>query len=385
MPIKPGKQRGTWRVWVQLPNRKQRERKVVGPYTKAQEVEAALVLERDRLVKAAPGSILTVASFSDFCVTRYAPHARRELKESTWKQVRTYQVQTLIKTVIDATTGLRFGDVLLPELGPSHVASYRDARLRDTWRGKPLRRSAINNELRVLSAILNYARSPECSGEIAPPPVFKIVKLTTRGDKRRVRAWTPDEVARLFATAHRDDPDLVPMLAFLFNSGCRKGEAIACEWSWIDMPKGMIEGMIRIPSNEVWQPKSDMPRDIPISDALRAVLESRRGLPSRQSRYVFTTIHGGRFLRWPKDRWTDVRKAAGVPGTIHWTRHTFASYFLAATKDMHLLAQVLGHSHERVSALYSHMLPGYLAGARNAVNIVPVVAVPEDGAARARA
>jgi len=35
------------------------------------------------------------------------------------------------------------------------------------------------------------------------------------------------------------------------------------------------------------------------------------------------------------------------------------------------LAQVLGHSDQRVTELYAHLLPGHLARARNAVNLGP--------------
>jgi hypothetical protein len=40
---------------------------------------------------------------------------------------------------------------------------------------------------------------------------------------------------------------------------------------------------------------------------------------------------------------------------------------------MFLLAQVLGHSHQRVTALYSHLLPGHLLRARDAVNMAPAL------------
>jgi hypothetical protein len=38
---------------------------------------------------------------------------------------------------------------------------------------------------------------------------------------------------------------------------------------------------------------------------------------------------------------------------------------------MFLLAKILGHSHSRVTEIYSHLLPDHLARARNAVDIAP--------------
>jgi hypothetical protein len=34
---------------------------------------------------------------------------------------------------------------------------------------------------------------------------------------------------------------------------------------------------------------------------------------------------------------------------------------------------LLGHSHQRVTELYAHLLPGHLARARNAVNLSPTL------------
>ncbi len=54
-------------------------------------------------------------------------------------------------------------------------------------------------------------------------------------------------------------------------------------------------------------------------------------------------------------------------------RHTFASHFLQKVPDLFLLAQVLGHSHQRLTELYAHLLPDHLARARNAVNLGPTL------------
>jgi integrase len=112
-----------------------------------------------------------------------------------------------------------------------------------------------------------------------------------------------------------------------------------------------------------------MPREIPISDALRAALAG----PRRHDQWLFPTRHGGRYKEFPKDVYNRIRKAAGLVGGPHTTRHTFASHFLQAVPDMFLLAQVLGHSHQRVTELYSHLLPEHLSRARNAVNIGPAI------------
>jgi integrase len=158
-------------------------------------------------------------------------------------------------------------------------------------------------------------------------------------------------------------PELLPVLVFLVNTGCRKGEAIACEWSWIDTAASMV----RIPVCDVWQPKSGKPREIPMSNSLKAILAG----PRRHERWAFPTRFGGRYAEFPKDRFDLVRKAAKVTGGPHTARHTYASLFLQAVPDMFLLAKILGHSQVRITELYSHLLPDHLARGRNAVDVGP--------------
>jgi len=42
--------------------------------------------------------------------------------------------------------------------------------------------------------------------------------------------------------------------------------------------------------------------------------------------------------------------------TFHTLRHTFATHFLAATKNIHLLADILGHSTVVITQIYSHVI-----------------------------
>jgi site-specific recombinase XerD len=61
-------------------------------------------------------------------------------------------------------------------------------------------------------------------------------------------------------------------------------------------------------------------------------------------------------------------KIPAIKGGPHRARHTFASHFLTAKPDLFLLGKLLGHSHTRVTELYSHLIPEHLAEARNVVS-----------------
>jgi integrase len=340
MPIYPkNRKKETLRrrvtVWA---HGRQHEEIVHGTWSEADEHERRMRAElgaRGRLKeRIAP-------RFSDFCRETYAPFAVTHLGMATWRKVRRYQVATLAEF---------FGGYRLTEMTNEIVDDYKRARLRE------VRPSSVNNELRVFKTMLKWAADERD----LPVPTLKIRRLKVPAP--RVKVWSSADVGKLFASAASLDPELVPMLEFLLNTGCRKGEAIAAEWVWMDSGGRTLS----IPSTEFWRPKNGLPREVPIGDALLATL---RGLARRSDRWLFPNAHGERFAEFPNKRFAAVVKAAKLRGSPHTCRHTFASHFLAVVPDLHQLAEILGHSQTRVTELYTHLLPGHLDRARNAVNL----------------
>jgi integrase len=330
-----GRKPGTRRIVLWVEGRS-REWVIQGTKADGEQFAAKKRLE----LEAAKQSQRSDPTFSEFCAAEYRPHAETHLKESTWKKVRIYQLATLIEF---------FGRTRLSKFSAAESERYKRNRLQDV---KP---SAVNNELRVLGTVLRFAGS---LGYVVGQ--FKTKRVPERG-KGRVAVWSTEQLQALFAAAQQEYPPLFALFLFLANTGCRKGEAIAAKWSWIDQH----EKLLRIPSNDYWQPKNGLPREVPLSDSLLALLEQ---LP-RASEYLFPNRYNQRYVVFPQDIWTRVRAAAGVPGSPHRFRHTFASHFLAATHDLKLLSEVMGHSLGRVTELYTHLLPGHLARARNAVDV----------------
>jgi integrase len=170
----------------------------------------------------------------------------------------------------------------------------------------------------------------------------------------------------------------------LINTGMRKGEVLALEWSWVDLSRGLLF----IQPNKYWRPKNNKPREIPISSAMLPWLDMK---PAHRDHpvYVFSTRRrkpntqwtgGGRYATWPQLQFDRAIELAGVGGSPHVARHTFASHFLKQVPDLELLAQVLGHADTRTTKIYTHFLPEHLERARNAVNIgVPLGGVFRDG------
>lgn len=348
---------GKWRIVVWA-NGKPNERIYKGKKKEADKHEAEFRLE---LLAKGPVSARHLPTFYEFCATKYKQHALLHLGAYTWKQ-RRYHLKDLCT---------HFGDLRIDEITTEDVLAYKEKRKR-----AGLKPRSINNELKSLQAVLTYARD-----ELKLPaskPIFR--KLKERKGKH-ASAWTAEEVQRLYAACAkhavkdksgnkaRPGADILGLVVFCINTGCRKSEAIAMRWEDVDLERGVI----RITpyededEGEDFDTKSGEAREVPISDALMPWLEGER----RSSVWLFPSAKGGRYAHWPKRQYNAAVKAAELTGGAHKMRHTYATHFLASQPDLHLLGRYMGHSHSKVTELYAHLLPDHHARGKNAVNLAP--------------
>jgi integrase len=176
----------------------------------------------------------------------------------------------------------------------------------------------------------------------------------------------------------------VPLVLFLATTGCRKTEGIRVRWEGIDFVKGRIwvepvdedddDGEVD------WTPKDNEARPVPMAKVLRPFLEQLKRENDELDEpcpYVFATRSGTPYMKWPQKQFDAVRKAAGLEGGPHTLRHTYASHFLHAGGNIFHLAKILGQSQQRVTELYSHLLPGAIEAAQDKVTFEPGVKAEE--------
>lgn len=354
MGVYRGRRPGTWRVTL-CRQGQQREEVVRGTKRQAAAREAELRL------RAPTGATLRAGmTLRQLCAGPYADHAETHLEPSTWR-TRSYQL---------AAVCARLGDVPLDALSLAHVERYQAERMRDKpRRGLPgverMGRATVNAETRALVTVLRWAQSVGLRCSV--PHVRRLKEATPH-----VRAFSAEELQRLFTSTRRECPHLLPMFVAMVNTGIREGEAIRAEWSWIDHRRSLL----CIPVLPDWQPKNGKPREVPFGDAARAAM----GTP-RDSGPLFPRLDGGHYTTFPKDLWWRAARAVGLRGGAHQLRHTFASWFLSGEPDLQLLADLMGHSSTRTTLLYAHMLPSHRERARGAVDIAPTLQVMAGGMA----
>lgn len=355
-----------------------RDRIVYGSKADAKVVEASLRVDLQTLVareSSVSKSKREEPTFFELCLAHYAPHVSQHVRESTWS-TRKFHVKNLVEFFHDAK-GAKLSDfttAMLDEYAawrkrPRVVAKKRGGEIVQI-REPGAEARTINNEFKTLSTIRTFAKD-----EFGIVTDLKIKHLPEQGTGR-VKFWTDVEIKRLYEVA-LDDPRghrLVPVLVFLANTGCRKGEAIHAERRWVDLDKGMLT----ISPNPHWQPKNGEAREVTISDSLLPYLK-QHGPGALSSPFLFTWArkkHPERrhhYKFFPNKTFARLVKKAGLTGGPHKLRHSYASSFLANGGAMWDLSLVLGHSHEKVTALYSHLVPGHLEQTRNKVNVGPSV------------
>jgi integrase len=249
------------------------------------------------------------------------------------------------------------------------VRRYQRMRLKEGR--KP---STINDEIKRLRAVVNHYR-----GEGMPLPRLKTSLLPVPKGKR-VKVWNAEEIGRLLAAAEQHAPRFLPVLILQAYTGCRPGESIRLRMESVDFDAGLLwiepTGEL-IPAGEDWAPKDKEPRAVPIPDSLRPWLDRRKG------QTFYAVKPGGKpWGIYSKYFWGKALAGAGLTGTPHMMRHTYASTWLRAGGDIYTLSKVLGHSDVRLTIdTYAHLIPGHLQASKD---LVGYGTVPGAAAAEAR-
>jgi integrase len=158
-----------------------------------------------------------------------------------------------------------FGNEPLHLISEKRIVEYQAHRLQQ---GRvPV---TINSELAKFRLVMRWAKKEGFLKElpsfenVPSRPVYRIIP-------------TPDEVVRVIMQL---PPRLQPIVRFLAETGCRRGEAINLKWDCLDE----IGGYVEIRSHEGWTPKTQSSeRRIPLNPDL---LELIRQLP-KTGPYVF--------------------------------------------------------------------------------------------------
>lgn len=162
------------------------------------------------------------------------------------------------------------------------------------------------------------------------------------------------------------DADAREMMLLALLSGMRRGEIFRLKWDDIDFRRGFLA---------LRAPKGGIDQTIPLSDAVRELLEGR---PRTDSPFVFPGRPVGKgkekkAAEGPKvdaaKSFRAIRRAAGLPEDfrpVHGLRHVFASNLASSGEvDLYVLQRLLTHKSPTMTQRYAHLRDDTLRRAAN--------------------
>lgn len=157
-----------------------------------------------------------------------------------------------------------------------------------------------------------------------------------------------------------DCPQMQTMVAMLIYAGLRREELIWLRHEDIDLksgPYGMLRIRAKTVGEEYWQPKTKRNRAVPISSALRAILDEYAPRPNK-GRWYFASPKG---MRYDPDNFSsDLKKIQDEKG-LKWTcldfRHTFGSQLAMKGESLYKISTLMGNSPEICRRHYAALIP----------------------------
>jgi integrase len=209
-----------------------------------------------------------------------------------------------------------FGKRKLDEVSPADVRQFAQHVGRQVERatGRPPARDTLRLALAPVKALLATARDDGLIPANPSAGVRLLVPERETTEEERVRAWSPDELARLVGKL----PEAWRLFAaFLVETGLRFGEAAELRWSDLDLGERVLRVERSYFRGEVTPPKSSYGRRrIRLSEELaRGLWTHRKETQGRDGDLVFTSstgswLHAGHLA---DNVFRPAAAAAGVP------------------------------------------------------------------------
>jgi integrase len=258
------------------------------------------------------------------------------------KHYATMKSHSWAKLVIKKHLIPRFGAALVGNITPKMVSDYMHDR---TVQG--MERATVDGERAILSCVLSFAvKWRRLHRDVNP--MREVARLGQHNHRDR---WLrPEEQRALIDAARARKLDyLADVIVFGLGTGARPPkELFSVLWTDLDCERRVVR--LRAETT-----KDGKPRDIPLNDAVLAMLEARRArTASRFSPFIFTRY--GKQIQSIRTAWNAVRKDAGLGPEVvpYCMRHTFCTRYSHSGGEAKDLQALAGHADFRTTQNYLH-------------------------------
>lgn len=217
-------------------------------------------------------------------------------------------------------------------------------------------KGSANRVMDLLASMLTYSVE---LGVRADNPAKGVKKYKL---KRHDRYLNEVELAALGAALQRAEEEGVSTFAvaairFLLLSGCRRGEALTLEWTWLDFDHNIA----KLPDSKTGQ------KVLLLGQGATDLLTSMQKVSG--SPLVFPSSVGGKTPISIQKVWDKIRRSAGLDDLrLHDLRHNFASAAVSSGQSLYIVGKLLGHSQSQTTQRYAHLAPDPVRQAADAVS-----------------
>jgi integrase len=237
-------------------------------------------------------------------------------------------------------------DQLVAKFGGRRLSKLTtwDAEGFKTEMSKTLKPASVNRLLGNIKHMLTMAVKWDL---LSRNPFTGVRLLHVPDTPERILDW--DEEIKLLDVCDRVNfPLLRPLLILALNTGMRKGEILALQWTRVDLTRRLI--LVQNGKTDVSE------RRIPMNEMVFVVLSSLSS--KRRGDFVFPSDRKrGRNLQDFKKSYKKAIFFAKIPPIgFHDLRHTFATRLLRTGVDLITVQKLLGHAKITTTARYRHAL-----------------------------
>ena len=208
---------------------------------------------------------------------------------------------------------------------------------------------------RKVACLRSFYRHLRLEGTIEHDPTAQLHGPPKQ--RRLPRVLTREQVMRLLAEPHSDDPLSLrdrALLEVMYACGLRASETVSLELADVDFEEGLLRA----------RGKGSKERIVPVGRHALSALQAycRHGRPALAGditqRQVFLNRRGGVLTRQGLYKIVQGHaRAAGLERCMspHTLRHTFATHLLNGGCDLRSLQEMLGHADLATTQVYTHL------------------------------